>query len=170
MEMVSEDEDYDSLAGVADYGSDPASSAEYQRRLWGAEPGRRDDLLPFFVWSIVHDHSRSEVGLAAFLEVRFGSPAPLLSSSARIGGRGRSLGVGSHGSQPWCKLGHITLFRAFWRLDIQHPCSSRLGEVVGTRLLFADVRDMRPSTTLSPLETMNSVCLLSRATLLQGYR
>lgn len=68
--MVSEDEDDD--MGGEQYGSDAGTSAEYQRRLWAAEPARRDDVLPFFVWSIVHDRSRSEVGLKAFLDVSFG--------------------------------------------------------------------------------------------------
>ena len=66
--MVSEDEEDD--VGGEVYGSDIRSSAEYQRRLWGAEPARRDDVLPFFVWSIVHDQGRSEIGLKAFLDVR----------------------------------------------------------------------------------------------------
>lgn len=67
--MVSEDED--NGIGGEEYGSDARTSAEYQRRLWGAEPARRDDVLPFFVWSIVHDQRRSEVGLKAFLDVSF---------------------------------------------------------------------------------------------------
>lgn len=66
--MVCEDEE-DDLDGE-EYGSDPQGSAEFQRRLWGAEPARRDDVLPYFVWSIVHDPRRSEVALKAFLDVR----------------------------------------------------------------------------------------------------
>lgn len=65
--MVSEDEEGIDGGG---YGGDERSSAECQRRLWGAEPARRDDVLPFFVWSIVHDQRRSEVALNAFLGVR----------------------------------------------------------------------------------------------------
>eukprot|EP00903_Cladosiphon_okamuranus_P011333 g10683.t1 len=74
--MVSEDEDDDVDGEV--YGSDARSSAEYQRRLWGAEPARRDDVLPFFVWSIVHDQRRSEVGLKAFLDAIVDPDAPLI--------------------------------------------------------------------------------------------
>ena len=66
--MVSEDEEEDD--DDRKYGSDPGSSAEFQRRLWEAEPAQRDDVLPFFVWSIVHDPRRSEIALRAFLDVR----------------------------------------------------------------------------------------------------
>lgn len=68
MEMVSEHEE-EELDGET-YGRDERSSAECQRRLWGAEPARRDDVLPFFVWSIVHDQRRSKVALDALLDVR----------------------------------------------------------------------------------------------------
>eukprot|EP00752_Nemacystus_decipiens_P003549 g3275.t1 len=74
--MVSEDEEDD--IGDDVYGADARSSAEYQRRLWGAEPGRRDDVLPFFVWSIVHDQHRSEVGLKAFLDAIVDPDAPAI--------------------------------------------------------------------------------------------
>ena len=81
--MVSEDEEDDDTAGDV-YGTDSRSSAEYQRRLWGAEPGRRDDVLPFFVWSIVHDHHRSEVGLKAFLDVSLGGWTGFLLSAVAV--------------------------------------------------------------------------------------
>lgn len=68
VDMVSEHEE-EEIDGER-YGRDESSSAECQRRLWGAEPARRDDVLPFFVWSIVHDRQRSEVALNALLDVR----------------------------------------------------------------------------------------------------
>lgn len=68
MAMVSEHEE-EEIDGKS-YGRDERSSAECQRRLWGAEPAQRDDVLPFFVWSIVHDQRRSEVALNALLDVR----------------------------------------------------------------------------------------------------
>lgn len=68
VDMVSEQEE-EEIDGQS-YGRDESSSAECQRRLWGAEPARRDDVLPYFVWSIVHDQQRSEVALNALLDVR----------------------------------------------------------------------------------------------------
>lgn len=68
--MVSEGVEGEDEIGGEEYGDDARGSAEYQRRLWGADPSQRDDVLPFFVWSIVHDHRRSEVALNAFLDVR----------------------------------------------------------------------------------------------------
>lgn len=68
-EVVSMLTEYDD-EGETNDAEDEMVSAECQRRVWGAEPSRRDDLLPFFVWSIVHDHRRSDVSLGAFLDVR----------------------------------------------------------------------------------------------------
>lgn len=45
-------------------------AAERQRRVWNADPGRRDDVLPYLVWSIVHDEDRDNAELKAFLEVQ----------------------------------------------------------------------------------------------------
>lgn len=45
-------------------------AAERQRRVWNADPGRRDDVLPYLVWSIVHDEDRSAAELKAFLKVQ----------------------------------------------------------------------------------------------------
>lgn len=68
--MVSEGVEGEEEIHGEEYGDDSRGSAECQRRLWGADPSQRDDVLPFFVWSIVHDHERSEVALNAFLDVR----------------------------------------------------------------------------------------------------
>ena len=68
--MVSEDEDYDEEE--ANRGSAEYRAAESQRRLWASEPSQRDDVLPLFVWSIVHDQDRKKTDLTAFLEVSGG--------------------------------------------------------------------------------------------------
>lgn len=70
IEMVSEGAEGEEEIDGEEYGDDARGSAECQRRLWGADPSQRDDVLPFFVWSIVHDQRRSEVALNAFLDVR----------------------------------------------------------------------------------------------------
>lgn len=45
--------------------------AERQRRVWATEPPeRRDEILPYFIRSIVHDENRPELDLKVFLEVR----------------------------------------------------------------------------------------------------
>lgn len=65
--MVSEDDD-DEEDG-ANRGSVEYRAAECQRRLWASEPSQRDDVLPLFVWSIVHDQGRKKADLNAFLDV-----------------------------------------------------------------------------------------------------
>lgn len=43
-----------------------------QRRVWGAQPAaRRDEILPYFVWSVVHNEERKADELKAFLAVKF---------------------------------------------------------------------------------------------------
>lgn len=65
------DEDSEQLSDVAPV----RLTAERQRRVWAIEPpARRDEILPYFVWSIVHDAERAEVDLKTFLEVS--SPPP----------------------------------------------------------------------------------------------
>lgn len=97
--MVSEDEDDDIVS--EEYGGDARSSVECQGRLWGAEPARRDDVLPFFVWSIVHDPRRSEVALKAFLDVSLG---PIPSLVGRLG-----LGVDSHDDRLCVEIGGVMI-------------------------------------------------------------
>ena len=65
--MVSEDEDYDKEE--ANRVSVEDRAADSQRRLWTSEPSQRDDVLPLFVWSIVHDQDRKKADLNAFLDV-----------------------------------------------------------------------------------------------------
>ena len=65
--MVSEDEDYDEEE--ANRVSVEDRAADSQRRLWTSEPSQRDDVLPLFVWSIVHDQDRKKADLNAFLDV-----------------------------------------------------------------------------------------------------
>lgn len=77
--MVSEDEDYDQEQANRSNAKDRA--VENQRRLWAAEPSQRDDVLPLFVWSIVHDQNRKKADLNAFLDVsdmRRGAPKTAL--------------------------------------------------------------------------------------------
>ncbi|CAM9159135.1 unnamed protein product, partial [Hapterophycus canaliculatus] len=90
VEVVSMLTEYDH-EGETDDPQDERASAECQRRVWGAEPSRRDDLLPFFVWSIVHDHRRSEVSLSAFLEAIVDpSASPLQLADSAWEGQGTS--------------------------------------------------------------------------------
>lgn len=69
LSMASEEEEEDD--DEAGRGSAEDQAAERQRRLWSAEPTRRDDILPYFVWSIVHDIGRQETDLNAFVDVRY---------------------------------------------------------------------------------------------------
>lgn len=84
--MASEDQDDDDDEAEAILTSTTCArlAAEQQLRVWSSEPGRRDDILPYFVWSIVHDEERAPVDLKAFLEVKhvlFIEDFPLLFSS-----------------------------------------------------------------------------------------
>ncbi|CAM9754681.1 unnamed protein product [Ectocarpus sp. 6 AP-2014] len=95
--MVSEGVEGEDEIGGEEYGDDARGSAECQRRLWGADPSQRDDVLPFFVWSIVHDHRRSEVALNAFLDAIVDPEAPSLrlTDSSWGGGEGGTAGESS---------------------------------------------------------------------------
>lgn len=70
--MASEDQPYRNDDDEDDNENDndgKKKASERQRRMWSAEPSRRDDVLPYFVWSILHHRGKRDIDLKAFIDV-----------------------------------------------------------------------------------------------------